>query len=130
MKRSRPDPAVQRWIDSTGESCQYLSVVSLAEIIRGITRHPDSAQQRSLQYWVDDTLRVWFKDRLISISQEIAETAGRITGHRDKAGRPLSFADAFIAATAMEHRLVLVTRNTRDFQGLDLDLLDPWTTEV
>lgn len=60
------------------------------------------------------------------MTQAIAERWGVLDAARQAAGRPLSVTDGFIAATALEHGLILVTRNTKDFDGLGVTLFNPW----
>lgn len=128
----RPDPSldVRAWVESNPQELQFLSAMSLVEVTRGAARHPDPAQRHSIQRWVDSTLRTWFAARVLVISPEIAESAGVLMGVRERSGRPLSLPDALIAATAIYHNLLLVTRNTKDFVELPLDLYDPWTNEL
>jgi predicted nucleic acid-binding protein len=68
----------------------------------------------------------WFAGRVLPVTQGIAERWAILDGQRQIAGRPLGVADGLIAATALEHGLELVTRNTKDFAGLGLILLNPW----
>jgi toxin FitB len=69
---------------------------------------------------------LWFAGRVLPVTQSIAERWGILDGQRQAAGRPLGVADGMIAATALEHGLTLVTRNTKDFAGLGVTLFNPW----
>ena len=120
MRRPHVNFNVRTWVEDKPHELQALSAISLLEIARGAARHPDPQQALSIQRWIDLTLRPWFDDRVLPVSTEIAE----------RAGRPLSLPDALIAATAIHHNLVLVTRNTRDFVALPLDVYDPWKNEL
>lgn len=60
------------------------------------------------------------------LTPAVAERWGVLEGQRQLVGRPLSVPDAQIAATALEHGLTLVTRNVKDFAGLDVTVLNPW----
>ena len=71
-------------------------------------------------------MRPWFADRLLPVSEQIAERWGTLTAEQRLRGRQVTMADGLIAATALEHGLTLVTRNVRDFQGFGLTLLNPW----
>ena len=66
-------------------------------------------------------------DASFLIDQEAAVIWGEIMGDGDRLGRPKPMADAQIAAVARRHNLTLVTRNTRDFAGMGVGVLDPWT---
>jgi toxin FitB len=62
----------------------------------------------------------------LPVTQAIAERWGDLSGQRQQMGRPLGMADGLIAATAIEHGLILITRNVKDFEGIELTILDPW----
>ena len=115
MTRSRPAPQVEQWLDQVDDDALFLGVISLSEILRGITRLPESTRRTQLRTWLDETLRLWFEDRILPVTQSIAERLGRWAGERDSKGLTLPVPDGLIAATALEHDLTLVTRNVRDF---------------
>lgn len=124
--RPKPSPQVERWVAATSRSSNYFSVISLAEVVRGIAQHSDPIQSAKLQLWLDLKLRRWFAGRLLPLMPQTAELAGRIIGEQQKQGRQISFTDAAIAATALEYDLTLVTRNIRDFKDLGLHRINPW----
>jgi len=130
MRRPQPSLDVRNWVENKPSDLQFPSVISLLEITRGAVRHPDPVQRNSIQRWIDSTLRVWFETRVLAISAEIAADSGVLMGVQERAGRPISLPDALIAATAMHHHLVLVTRNTKDFVGLPFDVYDPWKNNL
>jgi predicted nucleic acid-binding protein len=104
----------------------YFSVVSLGEILKGVTMLPEGKRRSELQQWLDDVLRPWFLGRILPVNERIAERWGVLSGQCRSSGRPLKVADGFIAATALEHGLTLVTRNVKDFAGLGVTVLNPW----
>jgi toxin FitB len=126
MTRIRPAPQVERWLDEADDSQLFLSVLSIAEILRAITRLPASKRRNQLQQWLDETLRPWFEDRILPVTQPIAERLGRLAGERDLKGLTLPVPDGLIAATALEHDLTIVTRNMKNFEGLGVPLINPW----
>jgi toxin FitB len=64
------------------------------------------------------------------VTREIAARWGKLDGLRQMAGRPLSSPDGMIAATALEHGLTVVTRNTKDFDRLNVALFNPWEATI
>ncbi|MES2392012.1 MAG: type II toxin-antitoxin system VapC family toxin [Acidobacteriota bacterium] len=126
LNKPRPAPEVTGWIRSAQQHDLFFSVVSIAEIVKGITSHPDPVRQSALQIWLDQFVRPWLYGRILPIPEEIAEIAGRFEGLRAAAGRPMAFADALIAATAVKNGFTLVTRNVRDFVEIPVTLINPW----
>ena len=106
----------------------FLSVVSIGEMESGFAATPDAPQRQRLESWLERHLELLFAGRVLPVTQSIAERWGRIDGVRKSAGRPLGVPDGMIAATALEHGLTVVTRNTRDFENLGLALINPWLT--
>jgi predicted nucleic acid-binding protein len=126
LTRPRSDPHVEKWLDDANDDELYLSVISLGEMLKGVTVLPEGKRREGLQRWLDGTLRPWFQGRILPISDAIAERWGVLAGECQLKGRPLKLADGLIAATALEHDLAVVTRNVRDFTGLGVGVIDPW----
>jgi toxin FitB len=120
--KSRPHRAATEWIRATGPDAVWLSVLTLGELRAGAARleprNPDRA--RAIGEWIEG-LEVAYGDRILPVSLRVARVWGLIA-----AGRTLPAVDALLAATAIAHDLTLVTRNTRDFQGVEVRVLDPF----
>jgi toxin FitB len=127
LVRPVPDDRVVRWIESRNEFDLYLSVLTLGEIQKGISRLSSGKKKLQMTTWMKDELEVRFAERLIPVTGDIALMWGQMLGTSEKNGQPLSAVDALITATAAVHSLVLVTRNIRDFQGCSIDIVDPWS---
>jgi predicted nucleic acid-binding protein len=120
----RPDPRVRAWLDVTDPALFHVSVITLGEIAAGIEkkRLSDPLFSARLDRWADN-LREDFRDRTFFITTEIALRWGRLfvlLKRRDM--------DLLIAATALEHGLTVVTRNTRHFEPTGAKLLNPYET--
>jgi predicted nucleic acid-binding protein len=126
LTRPFPQPSVSQWLDEVDDDLLCFSVVSLGEVLKGIAALPTSKRWNELEQWLDETLRPWFEGRILPVNEPIAERWGVLAGQCKRAGRPLNVADGLIAATAMEHDLTVVTRNVRDFEGLGVELFNPW----
>jgi len=109
------------WLRSVDPDQVFLSVVTLGEIMKGISQKTRTdAAAVALHRWLEQ-LRVDHARRILPISDEVALEWGRIA-----AMRPRDMADALIAATAAVHRKTVVTRNVADFEDLGVALIDPW----
>ena len=124
--RPSPDVKVAAWLKSHAKAAQFLSVVTLGELRRGITLLAPGARRTQLENFIEVTVPLWFADRVLPVTQGIAERWGVLDGQRQAAGRPLSVPDGMIAATAIEHGLVVATRNTKDFADLGVAIMNPW----
>ena len=127
--KPRPDPGVMGWLDAADEERLFLSVVSLAELRHGIERMSDGKRKAALDVWLTEQLAPRFEDRLLHVDADTADEWGRVVAQGQGAGRPIGAMDAFMAAHARQHDLVLVTRNIADFEATGVRLLNPWSQE-
>jgi hypothetical protein len=121
-----PHPGVVKWLETTPETSQYVSVFTFAEIERGILRKEDGKRRRDLQRWFDEDLAARFSGRILAFDLRSASCWAHLVASLLDKGRPLPTLDSQIAATALAHDLVLVTRNVKDYEGTGLALLNPW----
>ena len=121
-KRERCAPRVNAWAQSVVPSQHFLSVLVIGELKRGATlkRRTDRAAADVLEQWIG-RLTLLYGDRILPITLEIAQEWGRLS-----ALRPIPPEDGLLAATAHVHHLTLVTRNTKNVQGLGVAVLNPW----
>jgi toxin FitB len=122
----KPAPQVAHWLKNVDSEQLFFSVISLAEICKGIAKLPESKKRAQLQDWLDSTLRPWIASRILPVTEPIAERMGRWAGEGEARGRTIKIADGMIAATALEHDLTLVTRNVKDFAGFGVAIFNPW----
>lgn len=127
VQRPKPDSRVLAWLDQVDEDRTHLSVVSLGEIARGVAQLENGRRKTALQRWLELELPARFGSRLIAVDGETALSWGQLMAEAKRAGRGLPVMDGWIAATAVRHGLTLVTRNTSDFAGIAIDLLNPWS---
>jgi predicted nucleic acid-binding protein len=121
-----PDARVVRWLNEVDEDHVFLSVACLAEIRRGVELMDPGRRRDRLTDWLTGELPTRFEGRILDIDSRIAEAWGVVTARGHKAGLNLGSMDAFFAATAVVHRLTLVTRNVQHFEALDISLFNPW----
>ena len=126
LVKPKPDPKVTKWIDGTDESLLCLSVLSLGEIRKGIASLPNAFRRVSLEAWLDHDLVLRFAGRILDIDRAVADRWGRLAAKAIAAKSPLPVIDGLLAATAMEHNLTLVTRNTKDVAVADIAAFNPW----
>ena len=123
LRRRDPDANVRAWFAQRPATELYLSVLTLGEIRKGVEALTDSGRRTVLNQWLERELPVFFADRLLPIDAGVAHQWGQLLA---EAGRSLPAIDSLLAATAMHHNLVLVTRNLKDVAGLPVKVLNPW----
>ena len=116
-------PAVTAWFDDRSASELCLSVVTIGEIRQGIEhlRPKHERQAVALDRWLTGLVQ-FYEDRVLYVDGDVAEEWGRL-----RARRHPPVVDALLAATARVHALTLATRNVRDFAGLDVRLVNPFS---
>jgi predicted nucleic acid-binding protein len=125
--KPRPNAGLIAWLAQADEDAVFLSVVTFAELRRGIERLAAGARRRQLDQWLRRDLPTRFDGRIIGVDGAIADAWGCVVARSEAGGRIIHAMDALIAATAQVHSLTLVTRNTADFDASVKSLLNPWT---
>jgi len=125
--RPRPDPHVVDWLASVDEDRVFLSVITLAELRRGVQRLDRGRRRQQLADWLSEALPARFDGRLVQVDARIADRWGRLMAEAEENGRPLGAMDGFFAATADAMGLTLVTRNEKNLDGRGVRILNPWT---
>jgi toxin FitB len=123
QRRDRTDPKVAAWTDEIHPSELFLSAITILEIEAGtlMLQRRDEAQGAVLRAWIDRRVLPAFEGRILPVDIAVAQRCARLHVPDPRAER-----DALIAATALVHRLTVVTRNIADFQRMGVNLLNPW----
>jgi len=120
---------VLNWLEGQRETDLFLSVLTFGELQKGIARLPESPRRTRLQAWTDHDLHDRFAGRVLDVDYEVTSLAGKSQGAAESKGSTLPVVDSLIAATAIHHRLVVVTRNVRDLTRCGAEVLNPWEEE-
>lgn len=112
-RRGEPNPLVKQWLEAADPGSLYVSVLTLAEIRFGVELLPPGKRRAQLQEWLEDELPEWFDGRVLFVDDSIAQRWGVLRAQAQIKGRPLSVIDGLLAATAQQHSLTIVSRNSR-----------------
>jgi predicted nucleic acid-binding protein len=126
VTKPRPDEGVLKWLHGLDEDRTFISIISIAEIRRGIALMDSGRKRDALGEWVTHDLSQRFENRTIPVEGPVALAWGDLMALAKLSGRGLASMDGLIAATAVAHQLTLATRNTKDFEGFGIDIIDPW----
>lgn len=124
LAKPTPDPTVIAWIDEQSELA--IAATTLAELRFGVARLPDGKRKNALSEAIDRFVADDLQGLVLAFDSACADAYGLIVAARERAGRPIGTADAQIAATCSVHIAVLATRNTKDFHGTAIALVNPW----
>lgn len=120
--KKTPNKKVIDWLSSIDSHKLFLSVLTLGEIRKGIEKLEDQFKKQKIIQWLEIDLVEGFYGRIIDIDAMISDKWGYISSLQN-----IPAIDALIAASAIVHNYKLVTRNTKDFEGIvGLELINPW----
>ncbi len=124
-KQKKPGKKVLEWLDAQDESKLYLSVLTIGEIKKGIARLESSKKKAELEKWLEK-LRNRFSRRILPLSEKTFLVWGKMYGEFEKKGISRPAFDSLLEATALEHDLIFVTRNVKNFRHSSVTILNPW----
>ena len=121
-RKPRPNPGVMAFLNENDPGRSFVSAMTIGELRKGVAarRIRDFEGAERLGEWVDQ-LEAEFVERIIAVDHAVARIWGELP-----AKRSLPVVDTLIAATALAHRLTLVTRNVRDVAATGVDVHNPW----
>lgn len=124
--RPQPDRRVVAWLEGlTGEVS--ITAVTLAELLAGVSRLPNGRRKTVLGARIDAALQPYRETRaVLAFDDEAAAQYAAVLTMRERAGLPISMADAQIAAICRTHRAGCATRNSKDFVQTGVEVIDPW----
>ena len=127
LMRPAPNPTVAAWIAGQDAETMYLTAVSEAEPLYGVAIMPAGRRRNALEAAMREWLDLGFTQRILPFDSAAARAYAEIASGRRRAGRPIGEADCQIAAISRSRGAVLVTRNVRDFERTEVEIIDPWT---
>lgn len=128
VTRGRADPNFSSWAASVDSESLYVSAITIQELEIGVllAERRDPPAGAVLRYWLDRQVFEAFDRRILPVDSQVARRAAAL-----HIPDPAPVQDALIAATALTHRMKMVTRNTRHFERFHpLQILDPWKQKI
>lgn len=126
LLRPTPAPQVEAWLAAQDGASIYFTAVGEAELRHGVAILPAGRRRTALGAAIDGMLDEDFRDRILPFDRDAASAYAVIAATRRAAGRPISQFDCQIAAIARAHGASVATRNTSDYEGCGIALIDPW----
>ncbi len=126
LLRPAPTQLVEAWLAAQDGATVYFTAVGEAELRHGVAILPAGRRRAALAKAIEDMLDEDFHDRILSFDRAAAQAYAAIAAERRAAGRPISQFDCQIAAIARAHEAAVATRNTGDYEGCGIDVIDPW----
>lgn len=126
LVKPEPNAQVIQWLNARNETLLCLSVLTLGELYKGISKLREIRKKERLWAWLHDELRPRFGNRILDIDTDIIMAWGRLSGESERLGNTLPVVDSLIAATALVHGLIVITRNTSDMTRCSAQVENPW----
>jgi len=122
----QPSVNVLQWLAGQVEERMHLSAITIGELKHGVERLPPTERRTRLERWLEIDVLERFQSRILPVDAMVMLRWGALKAQLEHIGRPMQPMDSLIAATALAHNFVLVTRNTSDFADAGVQLFNPW----
>jgi toxin FitB len=126
LLRPAPASSVEAWLAARDSATVYFTTVGEAELRLGVAILPAGRRRTALAQAIDEMLEEDFRYRILPFDRAAARAYAAIAADRRAAGRPISQFDCQIAAIARAHEAAVATRNTSDYEGCGIEVIDPW----
>jgi toxin FitB len=126
LMRVAPAPEPLTWLALQGRHTVFTTAISEAEMLYGARALPEGRRRRDLEQLVLQIFREDFPGRVLPFDSDAADRYATIVNARRAMGRPIREFDAQIAAIALSRDASIATRNTRDFEEIGLEIVNPW----
>lgn len=126
LRRPKPNRKVLSFVAAQPLDCLYVSTVTLAEIRFGIELQSDASLRVDLINWLTHKVRPMFEQRVLPVSEDVIFNWRLLVEDGRKAGHTFSQPDLFIAATALQHGLTVVSPDVADYAKARVKLFNPW----
>jgi predicted nucleic acid-binding protein len=130
LTRPVPDSGVITWLDSLPAEETAITAITAAELRYGVRRMADGRRKTELSEAVSALINADFHDRVEPFDVLAADQYAEVVTARERAGQPISISDAQIAAICQALDATLATRNTADFTGTGVNLINPWKVKI
>ena len=126
---SPPASQVLDWLNTQDVTSLYLTSISIAEIGYGLRAMPEGKRRRLLSERFEQFVKEAFTARVVSFDESAARIYGEVMCERKELGRPMSTLDGQIAAIARSRGFIVATRNIKDFEHCQIELINPFNDD-
>ena len=127
LTRLAPNPSVVSWLDAQISEDVYISAITEAELRFGVKILPAGRRREKLTFEIENMLREDFDRRILPFDSDAARIHAEIAVIRKAIGKPISYADCQVAAIARCHGAAVATRNVKDFEYCEIEVINPWS---
>ena len=128
LMRPAPEASVEQWLADQPAASVFISAITEAELRYGLALMPPGKRRSALAVEIENMLEEDFSGRILPFDSPAAVAFAEIAAERRHEGRPISQADAQIAAIARSRGAALATRNVPDFEGCGVEIINPWSS--
>jgi len=129
LMQAEPERSVIRWLDLQPAESVWTTTITVFEIQYGLEILPKSKRRKRLEDLFERVLQEGLGQRVLSFDASAAQCAAILAAKRHRTGHVVDFRDTLIAGIAIARRAKIITRNTRHFDDLDIDVINPWKVE-